>query len=131
MRKRLFFVLFEAHTSVLEFFLAVVLIAVGLWFLNPTDTFSSSVSYVYMRHLAPEWLWGTGLFITGLLHLYGLIGNYRKLRLAFLSLSTFIWISMAGLFFQANPFALGDLMFTLIAFGCSLCLMRPEKLLIP
>ena len=131
MRKRLYFLLFEAHTSVLEFSLAIEMLTVGLWFLNPFyATFSSSISYSMMQSIGNEDDWGVVLVAVALLHLYALLAQMRLARRLWLSLATFLWIFMSFSFVISNPQALGSVLFVLNAFGCLLCLMRPEKPLV-
>lgn len=127
MRKRLRFLLFEAHTSALELFLSLVCIALGLWFGNPVFTaFASSASYHLMAEVMPEEGWAFLLVVVGLSDILGLVLQNRRWRMAGLVASTFLWLLMALCFLISNYTAAGGLLFTMNALGCFLCLMRPE-----
>lgn len=128
MRKRLYFLLFEAHTTVLELALSLEMLVVGLWFLDPFyDTFGASVSYEMMGRIAPENAWGILLVLVSSLHLYALVAQLSFARRLWLSLTTFLWVFIAFSFLISNVQALGGVLFALNALGCLLCLMRPEK----
>ena len=76
----------------LEFILAIQAIFYGGWLLLPTDTFGAFQTYVIMRSIAPEWLWGSIIFGVGVIQFFGLFSENIRARRVLGFMDLFLWL---------------------------------------
>lgn len=91
-------------------------IVVGVWLLLPWDTFASSSTFRVIG-VAPEWAWGTVLFLVGSGHLVVLRDGSRTGRRRASLIGFLFWFSLGSVFVFSNPPALGWLLFMMSALG--------------
>lgn len=101
--RRLWLLIKEADTEIVELLLGVLALNWGLLILAPFDTFGSTPSFRVMASAAPEPVWGSALFIAGVLHICGLARNHRHTRQAAAFFTFLCWMVIAISFGLANP----------------------------
>lgn len=107
-RRTIMYLLFETKTSRSEFGLGLLAFNWGFWLLLPADTFGSSHTFSAMAQMAPEWVWGTGFLLVGVLQMHfgtqyirgG--GAYWNTRYRISVAATAVWTFTMMMFARAN-----------------------------
>lgn len=136
------YLLFENETPRMEFSLGFVAFLFGGWLLLPAETFEISPTYIAMKQLAPEFLWGFAFVILGgfqmhfstdfvrsgkphLILFKDLSKKYGfplvriltvRIRLFITRISVVLWIFTAVMFLIFNLWAAETILYSAIAF---------------
>jgi hypothetical protein len=102
----------ECDTHPVEVMSAMVQIAIGIMLVLPHKTFEHQ-SYGSLSHIAPEWVWATGLLLHGVTHLFAVVRTCHIRRDATLT-AFMIFLAWTMLFGWKNPWFPGFPMFVVM-----------------
>lgn len=123
--RRLFGVIPDADTELLELLLGLLATLWGLGLLNPwSHTFVSAPGFSAMALLAPEWAWGVAVAVLGLLQLGGLRGRHPQARRVGALGGLFVWAFVGVMIFRGNWAGLGWIIWGVVATGCAIVYLR-------
>ncbi len=107
-------------------FMALQLIADGLWLANPWyDTFESSRTYDAMQFIAPEPVWAAWFVLLGAaLLFYTCLSHHHRARMITTFLVALTWYFCTAMFFYSNPPVLGVVVFSTNAIAASWLYLR-------
>lgn len=96
----------------------------GLMLLAPAKTFAISTAYTAMRDVAPEWGWGTLLFMLGGAQATALVLNSYRWRswLAFAMCG--LWTFITATFWMSAFFSFGSVLFPSLALSAAWAFWR-------
>lgn len=114
-------------TLPIEILLVYASMAFGLKLLSPENTFVSSVSFSVMAVIAPEWVWGLAMLITGSIRLFALVRCLLRIRWAISFVSLIMWTSISISFFLSNPSGTGSITFFTFVLASAWCLLALSK----
>lgn len=102
-----------------------VAVWLGIILLLPAETFASNKSFNVMALIAPEWLWGLGLFLVGLCGTLSKAFPYKWVRLGALSAVSGAHFLFALCLLLSNPINTGSGTYLIIA-GLAFALLMHE-----
>jgi hypothetical protein len=91
------------RNRLLEYLIAIVTSAWGLWLLNPIDSFSTSRAFDLMAKLAPESVWGATFGILGVILFTVAHCGGKQERRGALIVTMFSWIMISVFYYVGNP----------------------------
>jgi hypothetical protein len=124
---RLARVLLLGDTAPVSLLLAMLQVAIGGWFLIPwLDTFATGRTYDTMARLAPEWVWGLVLVVSGVLMGRGVLAlSTRRYRLWVAWWCASVWLVILGAVAHASSFAgISVALYAVLAAACGWLYVR-------
>lgn len=107
---------FLSHpTELLESLLGSLALAWGLHLLLPLDTFHSSVAYLAMHEVAPEWAWGLATAVLGGAQIATSRFGTLRARQRAATISSAVWGFIATAFFVGSPASTAVATYSIIA----------------
>lgn len=102
-------------TALLEAVLGFLALGWGFHLLLPLDTFHSSVAYLAMHEVAPEWMWGVATAVLGATQVaISRFGTFRGRQRA-ATISSAVWGFIATAFFMGSPASTAVATYSVIA----------------
>lgn len=104
--------------EVVELFGALVTLGMGIWIGHPFwDIFKDfPLLYSGMSSFAPEWMWGTFLFLVGMFRLWAILHDTYTARKIGILTAVVTWFFMAYFLTLTAPAAIATFMFFALAF---------------
>lgn len=88
----------------------------GFWVLNPAwDTFSRSKIYANLEYIFPEYIWGGGALLIGLLSVYAVTRNHFNLLKILSKAGSILWFVIAILYISIDYRSTGWITATIVA----------------
>lgn len=103
-------ILAEHDTEPTELSGGCLKVLLGLTLLSPLQTFTASPAFATLS-VFPEWVWGSGLVVLGVVHVVALWAGQRYWRARAATAGFVTWGVIGFTFWHANPASIGAVPF--------------------